>query len=88
LSGAVERQGIRLLRCTYANSLLTPLAMARFRLWEPLLRKPLASGVEPVAGWLDRLLYLPLAIEARWLAWGFTLPLGQSLILIGEKPAE
>ena len=82
---SVRRHGIRALRCTYANSVLLPVALARFRIWEPLWRKPAASGVEPVARWLDRLLYLPLAMEARWLASGRSLPLGQSLILIGEK---
>jgi SAM-dependent methyltransferase len=88
LVAAVERHGIEVRRCTYANSLLMPVALARFRIWEPLLGRPAASGVEPVAQWLDRLLYAPLALEARWLRWGFGLPLGQSLILIGEKTAE
>jgi SAM-dependent methyltransferase len=87
LVAAAERQDIRVLRSTYANSLLMPVALAKFRIWEPLLRQPPASGVEPVPGWLDRLLYLPLALEARWLGWGFGLPPGQSVILIGEKPA-
>jgi SAM-dependent methyltransferase len=87
LRDAAERQGINLLRITYANALLMPIALAKFRLWEPLLRKPPASGVKPVAGWLDRLLYIPLAIEAGWLSRGMGLPAGQSLILIGEKPA-
>jgi SAM-dependent methyltransferase len=87
LEASAARHGVRVLRSTYANSLLLPVAVARFRIWEPLLRKPAASGVEPMAGWLDRLLYLPLALEARWLAWGGNLPAGQSLILIGEKMA-
>ena len=85
LADAAGRHGIRVLRTTYANSLLLPVALARFRIWEPLLGKPPASGVEPVPGWLDRLLYIPLAIEARWLAWGRGFAAGQSLILIGEK---
>jgi SAM-dependent methyltransferase len=88
LEAAVERHGIKVLRCTYANSLLMPVALARFRIWEPLMRLPAASGVEPVAPWLDRLLYAPLAAEARWLAGGFNLPVGQSIVLIGEKTAE
>jgi SAM-dependent methyltransferase len=88
LIAAVERHGVKVRRCTYANSLLLPVAFARFRIWEPLTRQPAASGVQPVAKWLDRLLYTPLALEARWLAWGFGLPLGQSLVLIGEKVAE
>lgn len=87
LVAAVERHGIKVRRCTYANSLLLPVALARFRLWEPLTRQRPSSGVEPVAKWLDWLLYIPLALEARWLAWGFGLPLGQSLVLIGEKTA-
>jgi SAM-dependent methyltransferase len=77
--------GIRVLRCTYANSLLLPVALAKFRLWEPLLHAPASSGVEPVAGWLDRALYAPLAMEAAWIGSGRNFPLGQSLLLIGEK---
>lgn len=81
------QSGLRVLRCTYANSLLLPLAIAKFRIWEPLLRMPPASGVKPLPGWLTALLYLPLAVEAKWLRSGFDLPLGQSLFLIGEKPS-
>ena len=76
---------IRVLHCTYANSLLLPLALVKFRLLEPLLNKPPASGVRPLPRWLDRLLYMPLEAESVWLATGLDLPLGQSLILIGEK---
>lgn len=78
-------EGIRVLRCSYNNSLLMPIALMKFRLWEPLLRKPAESGVQPVAPWLDRLLYAPLALEAGWLGAGHDLPTGQSLVLIGEK---
>lgn len=77
--------GIRVLRCTYANSLLFPIALAKFRILEPLLRAPASSGVEPVAPWLDRALYKPLDFEARWIASGRNFPVGQSLLLIGEK---
>ena len=77
--------GLRVLRCSYANSLLMPVALAKFRLWEPLTRTPANSGVQPVAPWLDNLLHIPLAAEAAWLGTGYNLPLGQSLILIGEK---
>jgi SAM-dependent methyltransferase len=81
----VRDHGIRVLRCTYANSLLLPVALAKFRIWEPLLRRPPASGVAPVPGWLDHLLYAPLAVESALLNAGINLPIGQSLILIGEK---
>jgi SAM-dependent methyltransferase len=77
--------GIRVLRCTYANSLLMPIALLKFRLWEPLLRTPAGSGVHPVAPWLDRLLYQALALEAASIGAGANLPLGQSLLLIAEK---
>lgn len=85
LCAAVERAGVRVLRCTYANSLLLPVALTRFRLWEPLLRRPPASGVAPVAPWLDRMLYRALAAEAAWIGAGGSFPAGQSLILIGER---
>ncbi|HZT37109.1 MAG TPA: class I SAM-dependent methyltransferase [Bryobacteraceae bacterium] len=80
-----QRHGIRVLRCTYANALLLPVALAKFRAWEPLLRKPPQSGVRPVAPWLDSILYAPLRLEATLLGAGFNFLLGQSLLLIGQK---
>jgi hypothetical protein len=85
---AVERHGIHVTRCSYANSLLMPVALAKFRLWEPLTRQPPASGVGPVPQWLDKLLSTALAIESRWLGAGLSFPVGQSLILLGTKPAR
>lgn len=85
LLGLVARHGFRPLRCTYANSLLLPVALAKFRLWEPLLGRPPASGVAPVPAWLNRLLGLPLAAEACWLGAGGSFPLGQSLLLLAER---
>lgn len=85
LTDMVNATGVRVLRCSYLNSLLLPVALAKFRLWEPLLRKPPASGVEPVAPWLDRLLYSTLTLEAAWIGAGCNFPVGQSLLLIGEK---
>jgi hypothetical protein len=77
--------GVRVIRCTYANSFLLPVALAKFRIWEPLMRAPASSGVEPVAGWLDRMLYTPLAMEAAWIASNRDLPVGQSVVLVGER---
>lgn len=85
LMGLMAGAGVRTLRCTYANSLLLPVALAKFRIWEPLLGRPAASGVEPVAPWIDRLLYRPLKLEAAWIGAGHDLPAGQSLVFIGEK---
>jgi hypothetical protein len=77
--------GIRVLRATYANTLLMPVALAKFRLWEPLTKEAPHSGVLPIAPWLDRLLLSVLSCEAAWIGAGLDLPLGQSVILIGEK---
>jgi SAM-dependent methyltransferase len=85
LTAVLGEAGIRPLRSTYVNSLLLPVALAKFRIWEPLLRKPPVSGVLPVAPWMDRLLYAPLAAEARWLGAGHGFPAGQSLLFVGEK---
>jgi SAM-dependent methyltransferase len=82
---SVEQCGVQVLRCTYANSLLLPVSLMKFRIWEPLMNRPPASGVEPVAGWLDHALHLPLAAESAWIGAGLNLSLGQSLILIGQK---
>jgi SAM-dependent methyltransferase len=85
LRALFEAAGFRILRCTYANSLLMPVALAKFRLWEPLQRGPAATGLEPVAPWLDRLLYAALAIESACIGSGVNFPVGQSLLLVGEK---
>jgi len=85
LVGILAKAGIEVRRATYANSLLFPAALAKFRLWEPLLRRPAATGIAPVPAWLDSLLYHVLAREAAWLAMGRDFPVGQSVIVIGEK---
>ena len=85
LMGLVAGTGVRVLRCTYVNSLLLPVALAKFRIWEPLLRRPAASGIEPPPQWLDSLLYSSLALETAWVGAGRNFPVGQSLLLIGEK---
>ena len=87
LAEPMREAGLRLLRCTYANSFLLPIALAKFRLWEPLTRAPLGSGLESVPPWLDRALHASLALEAHLLATGRDLPIGQSLIVIGERSA-
>jgi SAM-dependent methyltransferase len=80
--------GMRILRCTYANTLLMPIALAKFRIIEPLMRGQPSSGVEPVAPWLDRLLFGALRMESAWLGSGHGLPIGQSLILVAERSGE
>jgi ubiquinone/menaquinone biosynthesis C-methylase UbiE len=83
---SVEAAGLRPLRSTYANSLLLPIALFKFRVWEPLTNAPPASGVTPVAPWLDRLLNTALETEARLIGAGLNLPLGQSLLLVARRP--
>ncbi len=85
LMEAVSAVGVRTLRCTYANGLLLPVALFKFRVWEPLTNQPPASGVAPVPGWLDSMLYTPLRAESALIRSGVDLPLGQSLLLIAEK---
>jgi len=85
MTGMAESAGFRVLRCTYVNSLLLPVALAKFRIWEPLLRRPASSGISPAPRWLDRLLYAALDLESRWVGAGRGFPAGQSLLLLGEK---
>lgn len=86
LREACRHAGLRVLRLTYLNSLLLPVAFAKFRLWEPLTKAPPASGVAPVAPWLNRLLEHPLGLEERLVAAGVNLPIGQSILLAAERP--
>lgn len=76
---------LKIIRCTYANSLLMPVALAKFRIYEPLLKSPPESGVQAVAPWLDKLLHLPLAAEASWIGAGWNFPAGQSLLMVARK---
>ena len=85
LIDALGRAGFSVVRATYANSFLLPVAWFKFRIWEPLTRQAPASGVQPVAPWLDRMLYAPLAFEARWIGSGKSLPMGQSVVLVARK---
>lgn len=82
---ALTRGGLHVKRCTYANSLLMPVAFAKFRLIEPLLGGEPRSGVEPVSPWLDATLHRALAAEAKLIGAGIDLPLGQSLIVIAGR---
>ena len=83
----MQEAGLRIHRLTYLNALLFPVALVKFRIWEPLTQAPPASGVTLPAPWLNRFLSWPLQIERRLLAAGFNLPIGQSLLAIAEKPA-
>ena len=49
------------------------------------MRKPVDSGVKPVAGWLDAVLGSVLWVEGGLVEWGWDLPLGQTVVLIARK---
>ena len=85
LSAAVTESGLKIERITYVNSLLLPVAFFKFRVWEPLTTAPPASGVGPVSSWLDSALYVPLQMEAAWIAQGGSFPIGQSLIVLARR---
>jgi SAM-dependent methyltransferase len=80
--------GLRVLYCSYANSLLLPLAITKFRIWEPLTRKVPATGIAKPADWVNDMLHLPLAFEARCIGSGLRFPLGQSLFAVAQKPSR
>jgi ubiquinone/menaquinone biosynthesis C-methylase UbiE len=82
---ASESVGFHTERATYLNSLLFPVALLKFRVWEPLTRAKAASGVKPVAPWLDKLLYVPLHIEAALAGRGMGFAVGQSILLLARK---
>jgi SAM-dependent methyltransferase len=85
VAALLTTNGFEILRCTYANAFLMPLALAKFRIWEPLLRKPPASGVASVPGWMNTLFTKLLNAEAVFLGRGHNLALGQSLVAIARK---
>jgi len=85
LRNLAESNGFQVLRSTYANTLLLPLAWTKFRLWEPLTSAPVDSGVTMGPRWLEAAFHSALALEARWIGAGLNLPIGQTVILVAEK---
>ncbi len=86
LRQAIEAAGFRLERLSYCQSFLLPVALVKFRVWEPLTGAPVASGVEVPPQALNRLLQIPLEWEAKLLGAGWNLPLGQSLLVLAHRP--
>lgn len=87
LRALAKDSGLEVERLTCANALLSPLALVKFRIWEPLMRAPAASGVTPLPRPMEFVFGQALAAEAKLLASGVNLPFGQSLFLIARKPA-
>lgn len=88
LRSLCEAAGLRNLRLTYLNALLLPVAFLKFRVWEPLTQAKPASGVGVPPPWLNSLLTIPLKAESAIVGAGINLPLGQSLLLVAERPTE
>lgn len=86
LSSMLALQGFSVLRSTYANFFLSPVAWFKFRIWENVTHQEPQSGVsEAPAPWLNRLLLLVLQSEAALIRSGFRLPFGQSLMVLARK---
>lgn len=82
---ALERSGFAPLRHTYANCLLLPVSLFKFRVWEPLTNAPPESGLQPLPPLLNSALKSALMAEAAWLRHGGQFPVGQSLWVLARK---
>ncbi len=86
LTAVAARAGMELLSDTYFNGLLlAPAALVR---WSQRVRPPATqrSDLERTPQALDRLLELPLAVEARMIARGARIPAGLSLLCVLRRP--
>ena len=88
----IEEAGFRVLRSTYANSLLFPGAFLRRLVLKPIGLVETGSDVKPLPPnleWLNRMLFSALSAEARWLKKpGNSLPAGLSAICVAQKPSD
>ncbi len=85
IQDSVREAGFRVDDCSYANSLLLPVALFKFRVWEELTRQEAKSGVAVPAAPLNSLLQGVLGLEAAWLRLGGHFPLGQSILVLATK---
>ncbi len=90
LNGKMERAGFKILRASYANSVLLPVAALRRLLLKRLRLADGGSDVKPLPrglSWLNRALTGVLRTEARLLKrTRAKLPFGLSTICVAEKP--
>jgi SAM-dependent methyltransferase len=79
---------LQVVRWSYANSFLSPVAWVKFRCMEPLLGAPPSSGVESMPPrWMNALLGGVLRFEAALIRRGMRFHFGQSVIIIAQKVA-
>lgn len=81
----LKRSGFVALRHTYANCLLLPVSIFKFRVLEPLTSAPAQSGLQPLPPILNGLLKSFLMAEAAWIRQGGRFPVGQSLWVLARK---
>lgn len=90
LGAKMEKAGFRLLRSTYANSVLLPLAIVHRLLLKPLGLANRGSDVKPLPAhlhWLNHSLAQALYWEANYLRVArHKLPAGLSAICVAQKP--
>ena len=85
----MEGAGFRVLRTTYANSLLLPLAVVRRQVLKRVGLSDRGSDVKPLPrglGWLNRAFEGALRFEARLLRGGLDLPAGLSVVCVAQRP--
>ncbi|MGI8918038.1 MAG: class I SAM-dependent methyltransferase [Pyrinomonadaceae bacterium] len=92
LESLLRHAGFSLLRATYANSMLLPVAAARRLVLKPVGLVDRGSDVKPLTPglrWLNSALRSVLNAEASWLrAARLNLPAGLSVICVAQKPAD
>jgi SAM-dependent methyltransferase len=90
LTAKIERAGLRVVRGTYANSVLLPVAAVRRLVLKPMRLAARGSDVRPLPPrlrWLNRALTGALRAEARFLRRPHaTLRAGLSAICVAEAP--
>ena len=86
LAQMLEGQNCRVVRWTYANFFLAPVAWLKFRVWESIRSEEPKSGVITTPpNWLNSLLTSVLTMEAVLIRRGLRLPFGLSLFLVLQK---
>ena len=90
LCAKMERAGLKVLRTTYANSLLLPLALASRTVQNigMLLGAKPSSDVGGSNGVVDRVMLGALKAEAKWIGAGRSYPAGVSLFALAQKPVD
>lgn len=82
---ALRGAGFEPSRHTYANALLLPVSLFKFRVWEPLTKAAPSSGLEALPQALNGALEAVLMAEAAMIRAGARFPVGQSLWVIARK---